>query len=307
MYFLIVLKNVTVMMAYLLIGILMIKSKKALTAHAKSVSTLLIYVCGPCMVMNSFLNMTCTRENNINVLSFFAVSLALQAIFFGLIYIFVRKKLEESKYRILAIGSVMGNVGFLGLPLVTAVFPGEPVVAAFSSVYTMSMNVIVFSIGVYMITGERKYMSVKSMILNPTTLAILAAMPLYLTGTKLPAVVMDSVGLFAKMTTPICMIVLGMRLAAVNFKDLISRPFAYVTCLMKLIVYPLFAYGIVKFLPFFSDTYKISILVLSAVPTAAIVLSLAEIHEKEQELAANVVLLSTLLSVITIPLVMLLV
>ncbi len=158
-----------------------------------------------------------------------------------------------------------------------------------------------------MITGERKYMSVKSMILNPTTLAILAAMPLYLTGTRLPEVVMDSVGLFAKMTTPICMIVLGMRLAAVNFKDLISRPFAYVTCLMKLIVYPLFAYGIVKFLPFFSDTFKVSVLVLSAVPTAAIVLSLAEIHEKEQELAANVVLLSTLLSVITIPLVMLLV
>lgn len=305
MAFFIVLKNVAVMMVYLVMGLLMVKSGKAKTEHAKSISTLLIYICGPCMVINAFLKMTCTRENNISIFSFFVISLLIQALFFLFIYIFLRRKLDDPKYRILSIGAVMGNVGFLGLPLVTALFPAESVVGGYSSIYTMSMNFIVFTIGTFMITGESKYMSIKQIFLNPTSLAIFAALPLYIAGVQLPETIGDGIALFGKMTTPLCMIVLGMRLASVSFKDLVTRPFAYLSCALKLVVYPIFAYTLVRFLPFLDDTFKVCILVLSAVPTAAVVLSLAEIHEQQQELAANVVLLATIMSVITIPLIML--
>lgn len=305
--FFIVFKNVVVMMVYLLVGLAIIKSGKAKTEHAKSISTLLIYVCGPCMVINSFLGMSFSKENNIAVAEFFLTSLIVQVLFFILIYLLVRRKLQDAKYRILSIGAVLGNVGFLGLPLVKALFPTEPVVAAYSSIYVMSMNIIVFTIGVFMITGERKYMSIKSILLNPTTIAIAISMPFYIWSIKLPEVATDGIALMGKMTTPICMIVLGMRLAAVKINDLLTRPFAYIALALKLIVFPLFAYACVVFMPWFDDIFKVSILVLSATPTAAIVLSLSEIHEQQQELSANVVLLSTIFSLITIPLVLLVV
>lgn len=295
------------MMVYLLAGLFIVKSGKAKTEHAKSISTLLIYVCGPCMVINAFLAMDCTTDNNISIIKFFLASFIVQILFFAVIYVVVKGKLNDSKYRILSIGSVLGNVGFLGLPLVYALFPGEPIVGAYSSVYVMSMNIIVFSVGVFMITGERKYMSIKAMICNPTTIAILIAMPLYILKVNLPTVAADGLALWAKMTTPICMVVLGMRLAAVKPSVLLSRPFAYITSVLKLFVFPIFAYLCVKFIPWFDDTFKVCMLVLSGAPTAAIVLSLSEIHEQQQELSANVVLLSTIFSVISLPLLLLLV
>lgn len=82
-------------------------------------------------------------------------------------------------------------------------------------------------------------------------------------------------------------------------------PFAYVVCALKLVVFPLAAYLCVVFLPFLSETFKACMLLLSAAPSGAIILSLAELHECEQELAANVVLLTTILSVVTVPLLML--
>lgn len=303
--FFIVLKQVAVMMAYLLVGLGIVKSGKAKTEHAKSVSTLLIYVCGPCMVINSFLGMESSVNNALSILTFFVTTLIVQLLFIGLIYIFVKNKLSHSEYRIMTIGAVLGNVGFFGLPIVTSLFPESPVCAGYSSIYVMSMNIIVFTVGVYMITGERKYMSFKSIICNPTTVAIAISLPLYIFKISLPVTLADGVALMGKMSTPICMIVLGMRLASVSAKALLTRPFAYFSASLKLIAFPIFAYLCVAFIPWFDDVFKICILVLSAAPTGAIVLSLSEIHEQQQELSANVVLLSTILSLVTVPLVLL--
>ena len=107
------------------------------------------------------------------------------------------------------------------------------------------------------------------------------------------------------MTTPLCMIILGVRLANVELKQLFMRPFVYVVCLMKLLVYPLVSYALISLFPV-PDAFKASILILCGVPCAAIVLSMAEMYNAEQELSANCLLVSTLLSVITIPILTLL-
>ena len=307
MEFFIVLKTVAVMMAYLFVGFGAVKAKVAETGHARSISGILIYVCGPCMVINSFLNMTCTKANNISLLQFFFVTLLLQFIFLCIVWLIVKKKMENAQYRILTIGAVLGNVGFFGIPICNALFPTEPIAATYCSVYVMSMNIIVFTVGVFMLTKNSKYMSIKSALVNPTTFGILIALPLYIFSINLPEELTGGIALMGKMTTPMCMFVLGMRLASVDIKALFMRPFAYITSALKLLVFPVFAYTAVRFLPCFDNTFKVCILVLSAAPTAAIVLSMAELHKCQQELSANVVLLSTLLSIITMPLVLLLV
>ena len=103
------------------------------------------------------------------------------------------------------------------------------------------------------------------------------------------------------MSTPLCMHILGMRLATANILDLFKRPFVYVTCFLKLFIFPLICYLIVYFLPFFDKEFKASIFILSGAPCAAVILSLAELHNTEQELSANVVLVSTIFCIITLP------
>ena len=180
--------------------------------------------------------------------------------------------------------------------------PDNPEVMCYSSVYVISMNILVFSVGVFCLTNDKKYMSVKPMIFNPSTLGLIIALPLYFAGARqyIPAVLSDAVSLLGRMTTPLCMFILGIRLTSVSLKKLFTRPVIYLTCLCKLVIYPLFCYLCVYFLPL-DYAFKGSILILSAVPCASVILNMAEMHNSETELAANCVLLSTLLCFITIP------
>lgn len=306
----IVFNNVLTMLLYMFSGFLLVKTKKVVTDHAKSISGFLVYVCGPCMIISAFQSMEYSLELFTSAMIFFAVTLLLQLLFFILLYIILNKRLKNPKtarYRILAAGSTMGNVGFFGLPLVTSLFPDQPIVACYSTLYVTSMNLLVFTLGVYLITNDKKFISVKEAIFNPTFLATLVAVPMYLLQFHFPSAIGSAVSMLGKVSTPICMLVLGLRLASMEFKKTFTRPIIYVICVLKLIIFPLFAYGCVYFLPFADETFKICIFVLSAVPTASVVLSLAEVHECERKMSANVVTLTTLLSVITIPLMMLIV
>lgn len=305
MGFSIVFFNVLIMLLYLLCGFVLVKTKKSEASHAKSISGFLIYICGPCMVINAFQTMERSKEITKNIGKFFIASLLVQLLFFAVLYLIFHKKYEQASYRILCAGAMFGNVGFLGLPLVTALFPEEPIVACYSSTYVFSMNLLVFTIGVYLITKEKKYISLRSALVNPTSIAIYFALPMYLLGIHIPARFEEGIALLGKMTTPICMLVLGMRLASVRLKSVFTRKFAYVGMLLKLVAFPLFAFGVVSLFPFFDRTFRTCVLVLSATPSAAIVLSLAEFHECEQELCANVVLLTTLFCIVSLPLLLL--
>ena len=303
--FSIVLPCVLWMLACMLMGFGIVKAGWAETPHARSLSAILIYICGPAMFINSFQRMTYSPEQFKSIGLFFLVTLLIQVAVIAVMFLLLRRRFDDARCRILCISTVLGNVGFLGLPLVTALFPDQPIVACYSTVYALSMNLVVFTLGVYMLTRNKRYMSLKAAILNPTTLAILFALPLYLLDIHLPEVVLDDLALLGRITMPLCMFVLGLRLAAVDLKALFTNPYAYLGSLLKLIAYPLAAYLIVRCLPGLDDTFKTCVLVLSAAPSGTIILSLAELHRCEQENAASVLLLSTVLCVITIPLVLL--
>lgn len=309
MGFEIALTNVLITLLFILPGFALCKAKKADAEHLSSMSAVLIYVCSPCMIISSFLQLDFSLDGLGKMGLFFAVTLVLQIAFMVILYALFGKKYGDAKYRVCTIGSVMGNVGFFGLPVVRAMLPDNPEVACYSAVYVLSMNILVFTVGVFCLTSDKKYMSVKSALLNPSTLSFVVALPLYILGAKqfLPSPLVNAVNLLGNMTTPLCMFILGIRLGTVSLKKLFTRPFVYLTCACKLVVFPLFCYLCVAFVPWLDGAFKAAILILSSVPCASVILNLAEIHRSETELAANSVLLSTLLCFITIPLLVLLI
>ena len=149
----------------------------------------------------------------------------------------------------LTIASAFGNVGFLGAPLISGLYPDSPIVVCYSSIYTTAMTIMGFTVGVYALTTNKSFMSLYSALYNQGTIAIGIAVIIYLSEWIFPKVLGDAITLLAKMSTPLCMHILGMRLATVKITELFKRPFVYVTSFIKLFVFPLVAYLLVYFLP----------------------------------------------------------
>ena len=111
------------------------------------------------------------------------------------------------------------------------------------------------------------------------------------------------VELIGRMATPVCMLILGMRLALMRWKPMFTRPIQYLAIGLKMIVFPLAALLVCRLLPVERDFVR-SVYILCCVPVASVVLSFSEMLGEGQDTAANVMLLSTLLSLALIPLMM---
>ena len=299
--------NVLLTLAYTMLGVLLCKIKKGTADHLPTMSGVLIYLCTPFLVLNSFMAIDFSLEMLGQMGLFFLVSAITQGGFLALLYCLLRKRRSDAKYRVATLASIAGNAGFFGIPIVTALLPNHPEVMCFACMYIVAMNIIAFTVGVFFLTGKKEYMTLRAAILNPTMFGLMIALPLFVFGVfdVLPNVVTGGISSLAQMTTPLCMIILGIRLSTVSAKALLSKPMVYLACLLKLILFPLFCYGICLLFPF-SEAFSGALLILSATPCASIVLNLAEMHHSEAELSANCVLLSTLLCCITIPLISLL-
>ena len=296
--------NVLLTLLYVLPGYVVCRMGKVSPAHQSSLSGVLVYACSPCMIVSSFLSLDFSLENLALMGQFFVVTLVLQAAFMLVLYTLLRRRYEDSRYRLLTIGAVLGNCGFFGLPLVRALLPAHPEALCYSCVYVLSMNILVFTAGVYFLTQDRKYLSLRAALINPTAFGFAIGFTLFLLDGKgwMPSLLTEGLSLMGRMTTPLCMMILGIRLATVKLKGLFTRPMVYLVCLLKLLVFPLFCYAAALLLPV-PASFRASLLLLSAVPCASIIFNMAEIYHRDTELSANCVLVSTLMCLLTIPLV----
>ena len=306
--FSVTLENVVLTLLYLSAGFLLSKVKLVKPEHTSSISATLLYFCGPCMFIGALTGLDPSPALNLNMFLFLVISFATQVLLMLVIYLLMGPRRKTFTGRMTALASVMGNAGFFGLPIVKALFPEAPEAAAYSCIFCVSMNILAWTVGIFVLTNEKKYISLKAALLNPTVVSVAGAVVLYLLKSKewMPSLLVKGIHTVGGISTPLCMLVLGIRLSTMELKPLFTRPVPWVTSLGKLVIFPLFSYLLVLFLPL-PAVFKASILILSATPCASIILNLSEIHQTGQKLAANCTLLSTLVSVITIPLLSLLI
>ena len=131
-------------------------------------------------------------------------------------------------------------------------------------------------------------------------------MPLYLLKIKLPNGVYSLVSTLRTMSGPLCMFVLGLRLATMSFKEIFAEPFAYLVSSLKLVAFPLLTYLVLLFIPGVDKTFKVTMVILAGCPCASMIQAMAELHDCEQKHAAYTVLISAMLCVFTLPLLTLL-
>ena len=161
--------NVLIMFFYMIPAYLLIKTGKAEPSHAKTVSAILLYISFPAMIINSFQSIEFSWKILGKIFLFFIITIALIALDVVICYLILKKKFTEAKYRMLTIASAFGNVGFLGTPLISGLYPDSPIVVTYSSIYTTSMTIMGFTIGVYALTTNKQFMSLFSALYNPNS------------------------------------------------------------------------------------------------------------------------------------------
>lgn len=303
--FLAALTTVGVMLFYAVPGFLLVKSKLVGSEGISNFAKLLMYVCSPMLVIYSFLNIdfSWSLVGKMGIAFVFAMSIML---LFVIAFSRIFKNKEDAKYRIYTLATVFPNCAFMGVPILQAVLPQYPEALAFSVMFSMALNISAWTVGSYVITGDKKYIGIKKVVLNPQVFALLVAIPLFIIGVKLPTQIDGMVTLLAKMTTPLCMLIMGMRLATTPVKGIFLKPMQYVIIGIKQIILPLLVFLILLPLPF-DENMKASMYIIFACPVASVILSFAEMLGKGQRDAANMVLLGTSLSALTIPLMCLLI
>ena len=299
------LTTVGVMLFYAVPGFLLVKSKLIASEGISGFARLLMYVCSPMLVIYSFLNISFSRALVYNMLIafFFAISVML---IFVVIFARIFKNKEDAKYRIYTLATVFPNCAFMGVPILQAVLPDYPEALAYSVMFSMALNISAWTVGSYVITGDKKYIGIKKVVLNPQVFALLVAIPLFAFGVKLPTQIDGMVTLLGKMTTPLCMLIMGMRLATTPVKGIFLKPMQYLIIGIKQLLLPLLVFLVLLPLPL-DQNMKNSMYIIFACPVASVILSFAEMLGKGQRDAANMVLLGTSLSALTIPIMCLLI
>ena len=268
------LTTVGVMLFYAVPGFLLVKFNLVKSDGISNFAKLLMYVCSPMLVIYSFLNISFSWTLVRNMLIAFAFAMSVMLIF---VVVFARvfKNKEDAKYRIYTLATVFPNCAFMGVPILQAVLPDYPEALAYSVMFSMALNISAWTVGSYVITGDRKYIGVKKMLLNPQVFALLVAIPLFALGVKLPTQIDGMVTLLGKMTTPLCMLIMGMRLATTPIKGIFLKPMQYLIIGIKQLLLPLLVFLVLLPLPF-DQNMKNSIYIIFACPVASVILSFAE-------------------------------
>lgn len=302
MSFTVTLSAVAVMLLYALPGFIIVKCKVISGDSIHNFSKVLLYICQPCLTFYSIQNIRFSAENAVNLALCFLIGICTMTGIILLFFFVMKRKREQIIWRIINLATAFSNCGFLGVPLLERMLPDHPEAIAYSAIFSVAMNMVGWSLGLYIISLDRRYISVKKLLINPCTLSLAAALPFFFAGISLPTFLNDAVTLVGRMSTPLCMIIMGMRLATVEPKSLFCDLRQYFAVFLNQIFYPLFVFLILRFIPI-DETLKSAIVIMCACPIASIIQNFAEILGQGQHRAANMTLLGTIFSIVTVPLI----
>ncbi len=287
-------------------GYLMIKSKMLSESCISGFSKVLLYVSQPCLAVYTFSILDFSAEKLLEIGLFTLLTLGILAIMLGGTYLVLKKKCEKPIYRIMTIATTFSNCGFFGIPIIKAVM-GEAAdeLIVYTTIFSLVMNVVGWTIGSAIISQNTKYIKVKKIFLNPAMIGVLVALVIFVFSVPIEPNIANMISVTGNMATPLSMLIMGMRLGTMELKTLFTNVRVYATIIVKMAVMPLCAFAFVYFLPIPSDI-KMTFYIVCACPTASVVLNFAEIVGEGQKEAAAMVLSSTILSVLIMPLMMLL-
>ena len=261
----------------------------------KNINDLVIYLILPCNILHAF-TQSAADEDFSNYLAILFISIGIQI--FCVIYgkVMFRKESEDRR-KCLQYGTICSNAGFLGNPIAEGVYGMEGLILA--SVYLIPQRIMMWSSGLAVFSGSSdKMKTVKKVVTHPCILACVLGILLMITGLPIPPGLDGAVTAVGNCNTAMSMMVIGMILADINFKDFWDWTVVKYT-IHRLVIIPAVVYIVCSFFPISKNVLGLCVL-LAAMPAGATTSILAEKYQVDSPFATKMVIFSTLVSLPTI-------
>ncbi|MDD8048152.1 MAG: AEC family transporter [Thomasclavelia sp.] len=254
----------------------------------------------PAAIIESF-DMDLTFEVFQSTIIVLVVSLCIQILYF-IFNKFLYNKYPSDKKINLKYSTMVSNAGFMGMPIAQATFGNTGLL--YASIFLIPQRIFMWSEGLSLYTTVSKKDLVKNVLTHPCIIALfigVIVMCLRMVGITMPAALDNTIQAVANCNTAISMIVIGGILSDVTPKEFIDVD-AFYYSLIRLILLPIIIFIIVRLIGISPLAANVCVL-LSAMPAASTSAMLAQKYEVNPEFASKLVFVSTLLSLITIPLI----
>ena len=264
-------------------------------ATIQGVTRLVVNITVPCLMISNM-----QRPFDATVLAGFLITLALSAaiilvsIALGL---FLFRRRAHSKRVVLANLMGFSNCGFMGYPIIMAVNPDWMIYAV---AYNVSFTFITWTVGVSLYQG-RENMSVRRALLNPNVIASVIGFALFCLSITLPGIPGEALSMLGGLTTPLTMLLIGTRMVGIQMRDLMD-PDYHISAVLRLAVLPLAVYALLRPFPLEPPVLG-TLFLLTAMPAGTMTAMQAELYGGDAVFASRAIAYSTLLSLLSVPLI----
>ncbi len=276
------------------IGYWLYRSGKISRDGSKALGNILIYGALPAVIISSF-QVERTGEHMLGILYSAAAAILLLLLSIGVSWLFFRKD------AIASFAAAFSNPGFFGIPLIAASVGAGSVF--YVACFIAFLNIGQWTYGVSRITGLplRDGFRLKKLIRAPFMIAILCGLFLFLTQLKLPAALGGCLTAVAGLNTPLAMFTVGIYLAQTDIRKMVGRASLYQVSLVRLVIIPVLSLLLLPLVPESLHNMKMALLLAVSCPVGSNVAVYAQLHDRDYPYAVETVVISTLLSILTMP------
>lgn len=294
----IILNQTLIMLILIIVGIICKKTKIITDDGNKELSKLVLTVVNPIVILMAY--QTDYKPQLVkNLLIAFGLSILSYIILIIAAYLLIPQK-DGRETQIERFSAIYSNCGFMGIPLVNALFGSEGIfyLTAFLTVF----NLVVWTHGIILISGERNLKNIVKVFYSPVIISIVLGIIMFFAQIRLPDIITDSLNFISNLNTPLAMIVSGVTIADTKILKLLKKPGIYYVSFLKLILLPLIL--IAAFSLFnVNEQVRITVLVAASAPAAAMCTLQCIRYEKNSLYASEIFAASTILSVVTLPII----
>lgn len=296
----ILLKQMIVLAIIMVLGYFMAKKDVLDKATSKKISWIVVNICNPALMINAAISKdrleTAVFVQTVKIAGLFYLFLLI----FGAVLPFM---LGDKKNKIYTMMIVFGNVGFMGYPLLQAMYGSKAVLIA--SIFNLYYGILMYTYGVMVISGQKFSVKSLKLLFNTGIVAGVLELIIYLNNIPLPTFAEDVVGMLSNLTAPLSMMVIGATFVDLSVKKLLGDWRIMLFTLIRMIILPLAMFPVFKY--FIADELLLGVcLVMVAVPVGSMNVMMAQQYNGDVETSSKGVAITTLLSVATMPLLFLL-
>lgn len=291
-------QQVAILFLLIFIGAVAAKTGVLRAEGKLALSNLLLYIVVPAMVINSYM-MEFSEEILRNLLAAFGLSVL--AIFIGTaltLALTARKK--DSRAAIFRFACIFSNAAYMGFPLISALFGSEGLM--YASAYFTVFNILLWTFGYGLASGSSSVREVAhSLLRTPVLYAMIVGLAVYLLQIPVPEIISQPIELLSNVNTPLSMLITGMLIASGDLKSIVRDRQIWQIAGVRMLLIPAVCLIVFGLLGFGGMAAQV-VCLLECCPTAAVTSVFAVQFGHDERFAAGTVVLTTLLSIITLPL-----